>query len=75
MEPASVLIAAFEIQDRYSFVVLKGGVGRLEIRVGLGHGKPAGTGVEPDVEDVVFLTEALAGRADFSTILANGIVW
>ncbi len=45
---------------RVPFAVLEGGIGGLQVRVGLADGKPTDAGVEPDVENVGFLAEVRA---------------
>ncbi len=63
VEPAAVLIAAFEIEGLRcralrAFLVLEGLIDGAQVGVGFADGEPACAGVEPDVEDVGFLAEA-----------------
>ena len=58
VEPAAVLIAAFEVEDSgRAFLFLEDLVDGLEIWIGFADGEPACAGVEPDVEDVGLLAE------------------
>ena len=60
VEPAAMLIAAFEVQHFSPFAVLEGRIRGLQLGVALAYGKPACAGVKPHVEDVGFLAECRA---------------
>src|ERR1035438_1633078 len=60
MEPAAVLVAAFEIEALRAVSVLEGFIGGFKVGIGLANREPACAGVEPDVENVGFLAEGLA---------------
>src|ERR1700676_3942610 len=60
MEPAAMLIPAFEIEAFRAASALEGLVGGLKLGIGLANGEPACAGVEPDVENVGFLAKGLA---------------
>ncbi len=56
-----MLVAALQIQGLRATVVLEVRVDGVEFAVGLADGEPTDAGVEPDVENVGFFSEARAG--------------
>src|ERR1035437_7741507 len=68
MEPATVLIAAFEVQALRAVLVLEVRVDGFELIIGLADGIPTGAGVEPNVENVGLLAEGLPATVHTSCI-------
>jgi hypothetical protein len=64
-----MLIATFQVKCLNSFALLEGSVGRFQVLIHLGHGKPTGAGIEPHVQDVGFLAKLGASAVSAGSVV------